>query len=243
MKFTFAQYEIFLDLLKSKNYAFSGYSQYPQSEKCVILRHDIDFSLRKALELARIENAKDVRATYFVLLSTNFYNVFSRGSYEMLMEVMDLGHSIGLHFDEKRYDIVDSKSLNLYINNEKHILEELLGESITAVSMHRPSKWILESNVKLEGIINTYSDCFFKDFKYLSDSRMLWREDVLGIIEKDQHDRLHILTHPFWYSDNEETMEEKLVGFIDSSRPERYAQIKENFRNLEEIISFSKIIY
>lgn len=103
--------------------------------------------------------------------------------------------------------------------------------------MHRPSKWILENDIQFEGIINSYSKKFLSDFKYLSDSRMHWREDILGIIESEQYDKLHILTHSFWYSDENETINEKLVKFIDKAKIERYYSLKDNIRDLDEIIN------
>lgn len=242
MKFTYDEYKYSLELLEENNYTFCDYTDYSNLERCVILRHDVDFSLNKTLDIARIENIKNIKATYFILLSTNFYNIFSRESFEILKELTYLGHNIGLHFDERRYDIADYKSLDFYINKEKNILEDMLEKRVYAVSMHRPSKWILESDIELNNIINTYSNCFLKEFKYLSDSRMVWREDVLDIIAKEAYERLHILTHPFLYSDKEETIEEKLVCFIKRSRTERYNNIKDNFKDIESVISDIDII-
>lgn len=236
MDFTLEAYENLLDLLKEKNYTFSNYIDYKNYEKTVIFRHDVDFSLEKALEFARLENSKNVKSTYFVLLSTDFYNVFSKNSFEILKEIIDLGHEIGLHFDEKRYKISDINSLEFYINKECKILGELLDKEVKVVSMHRPSKWILENNVKFKNIIDSYSKEFFKNFKYLSDSRMFWREDVLNIIRKESYNKLHILTHPFWYSNKNETLKEKLISFIKNSKFERYNHLKENFRELEKVI-------
>ena len=48
-------------------------------------------------------------------------------------------------------------------------------------------------------MINSYGQTFFHDFKYLSDSRRRWREPVEEIIRSGTYDRLHILTHAFWY--------------------------------------------
>lgn len=242
MDFYNASYMYLIDLLREKEYHFCNYTNHNNYKKCVILRHDVDFTLEKALDFARIENGKNVTSTYFVLLSTNFYNVFSKESFEILREIKALGHDIGLHFDEKRYEISDVNSLGYYILKESRALEELLGNKILTVSMHRPSKWILENDIKLDGIINTYSNYFFKDFKYLSDSRMFWREDVLDIVEKESYDRLHILTHPFWYSNKEETMKEKLLDFVINAKVDRYNNIKGNFREIEHVLKEEDLI-
>lgn len=103
MNFTYQQYGRMIDLLKSKGYAISSYLNYKDNEKCVILRHDVDNDPEKALELAKYENAVGVKSTFFVLLTSPFYNVFSYETNKIIRKIASLGHDIGLHFDELNY--------------------------------------------------------------------------------------------------------------------------------------------
>lgn len=242
MEFTYDKYKYLLDLLKKKNYTFCNYENHEKYRKCVILRHDVDFTLEKALMLAKLENAENVKSTYFVLLSTNFYNVFTKESFQILEQIKTLGHEIGLHFDEKRYEITCIEKLEYWINRESECMRSALDQEMKVVSMHRPSKWILENNIKFKKILNSYSTTFIVDFKYLSDSRMVWKENVLDVIENENYEKLHILTHPFWYSNNKnETMKNKLSGFVNSAIIERYGNIKDNFRSIEDILSIDDL--
>ena len=43
-------------------------------------------------------------------------------------------------------------------------------------------------------MINSYSKEFFQNFKYVSDSRMKWREDVMKYVKEKQYPRMQILT-------------------------------------------------
>lgn len=192
--------------------------------------------------MARLEYENNIISTFFVLLSTDFYNVFSKKSNNVLKEIINLGHHIGLHFDEKRYEIPSSKELEYWVERESEILAYAIGKEIKVVSMHRPSKWIVENDIQFERIINSYSKKFLLDFKYLSDSRMHWREDVLGIIDSERYDRLHILTHSFWYSYKNETINEKLIKFIDNGKIERYYSLKDNIRDLDEMVCEADIL-
>ncbi len=237
MEFTYDGYLELINSLKEKNYKFCDYLNCDEYDKPVIFRHDIDNSLNKALEIAKLEYENNITSTFFVLLSTNFYNVFSKESNEILKEIMGLGHRIGLHFDEKRYEITNAEELEYWVEREGDILGNAIDKEIKVVSMHRPSKWILENDIQFKRIINSYSNKFLSDYKYLSDSRMHWREDVLGIIESEKHDKLHILTHSFWYSDEKETIDKKLLEFIDKAKMERYLSLKDNIRDLDEIIN------
>ena len=49
--------------------------------------------------------------------------------------------------------------------------------------------------------------------------------------------KLHILTHPFWYADSNGNIRERLEEFIRHAQNERYHSIKDNLRDLEEIIT------
>lgn len=236
MDFTYGSYIDLINLLKEKGYEFTNYEDYDNFHKSVIFRHDIDNSLERALSIAKIENANGVKSTFFVLLSTDFYNIFSKRSNRILREIIKLGHDIGIHFDEKRYEIDDEDDLVHYVEYEKDILGEVLDIDVKSVSMHRPSKWILENDIQLKNIINSYSKTFLHEFKYLSDSRMHWREDVHAIVNSEEYDKLHILTHPFWYSEEKGDIKERLSEFIKGANRERYYHMKDNIRDIEEIV-------
>lgn len=65
MRFTFEWYGDLVDRLLSKKFSFCGFNDCGAYEKCVIMRHDIDSSVTKALELASLENEKGIGSTYF----------------------------------------------------------------------------------------------------------------------------------------------------------------------------------
>jgi hypothetical protein len=238
MEFSYDAYIKLINILKEHGYTFCDYNDIinNENEKTVIMRHDVDFDLEKAVKLGLVEKEQGIKSTYFILLSTNFYNVFSKSSYERINILISLGHKIGLHFDEKRYDIKSIEDIKKHVIFEAKILSNLLDKQINVVSMHRPSKMTLENDIKFNGIINSYSSYFFKKMKYISDSRMNWREDIIDIISSKKYGRLHILTHPFWYSNENQTMEYKLKTFLNEAIIERYLNMNNNFRNLEEII-------
>lgn len=241
MEFTTKAYIELIGILRHNGYNFCMYPESETVKKSVIIRHDVDFSLEKALEMARIEYDLDVKSTYFILLSTNFYNVFSKESFEKLNQIQSLGHEIGLHFDEKRYDIQTIRDMQNCVELEAEILGKLLNTDIKVVSTHRPSKLILENDIQFHQMINSYSSKYFKSMKYVSDSRMNWREDPIETIESGKYEKLHILTHPFWYSTKPETMEVKLKEFLKQSISERYSFMYDNFTALDQVIDWKEI--
>lgn len=241
MKFTYEAYKNMILNLKKNNYEIIDYKNYKVKEKAVILRHDVDFSLEKALEMAELENRLNVSAIYFVLLSTDFYNVASKKSTEIIKKIINLGGIIGLHFDEQKYQVETKEDLIEYVKYEADILSKIIGEKIEIVSMHRPSKKFLEMNLEIPEMINSYQKEFFENFKYVSDSRMNWRENIEEIINSNKYEKLHILTHPFWYEDKEDTMKNKLEKFLENSVINRYHALDDNLKDLESVISKEEI--
>ena len=242
MEFTYTAYRALLDLLRQGGYDFTNYHEYQSHHRCVILRHDIDNSLSQALRLAEVEADFGVKSTYFVLLRTDFYNPASAASQKALSRIQALGHELGLHFDEMAYpqeggsSTADSSSTEELILREAGILADICGCPITTVSMHRPSKATLEADLRIPGMINSYGQTFFHDFKYLSDSRRRWREPVEEIIRGGEHDRLHILTHAFWYHEREQDITESVGAFVRSANAERYERMMENITDLPSIL-------
>lgn len=244
MNFTYKSYRNLINQLKEYGFSFANYHNYKQYDRPVIMRHDVDNSLDKAVSLAKIEQEEGISSTYFLLLSTDFYNVSSKHSVDKIRTIMECGHEIGLHFDEMKYTLASGTMPDVIdaIKTEAEIMSRIIGaEQIKAVSMHRPSKETLEADYKIDGIINSYGMEFFKGFKYVSDSRRRWREDVEEIIISGEYDKLHILTHAFWYNEEELDLRTSVEQFVLSGNRDRYQAMKENITNLDEIMDEVKL--
>jgi hypothetical protein len=241
--FTYYAYIKMLESLLCNGYFFASYHNCEQFARPCIMRHDIDLDVKAALRLAKLESgfSKKVKSTFFVLVNTTFYNVFSKEILDDLDAILSLGHEIGLHFDEAKYDCSTFEKIDNAVQEEANMLGRVLGISINTVSMHRPSKVALEANYNFRGIINTYSDKYYGEFKYLSDSRMHWRENAEEIITSRIYDKLHILTHAFWYADTEESKREKLLRFTKNASYERYDSLIDNFTSLKDVIAREEI--
>lgn len=61
MKFTYDGYTGLIELIRKEDYLIADYNNWKQCEKCVILRHDVDTDLQKALELATLEYRMDIK--------------------------------------------------------------------------------------------------------------------------------------------------------------------------------------
>ena len=244
MKFTYKAYEKMIEKLKVSGYQFADYKNWREYSHPVILRHDIDNDISKAVKMATVEQIGGVKSTYYVLVTSDFYNIFSKESYDGLMKILDLGHDIGLHFDEVRYSDCEGNPQRVagHIIDELKILEYCIGRKVNTVSMHRPSKGLLDANIDIPGVTNSYSQVFFRDFKYLSDSRRRWREPVDEIIDSRQFDKLHILTHAFWYNDEEIDIHDNVSNFINDGNNCRYRWMSSNITDLNTIMKPNEVM-
>ena len=94
---------------------------------------------------------------------------------------------------------------------------------------------------EIPGMENAYAREYFHDFTYVSDSRMHWREDVTEIIKSNSHDRLQLLTHPFWYREYPLALPEMLDEFIGQAQSERVLALDANFSRLDDEIGAKRL--
>lgn len=108
--------------------------QQPHASNLVTLRHDIDYDLDLALEMAYWEKMKGCRATYYLLHTADYWQ--DPRLVEKCLQLQDFGHEIGLHLN------VLTEWMSGDINEIKNHLLNLLsplragGVAITGVSAH-----------------------------------------------------------------------------------------------------------
>lgn len=167
----------------------------------VLWRHDIDYSVHRAVALARLEAELGARATYFVSLHSDLYNVLEPAVYARLREIAALGHWIGLHFDA---GFPADGSLDERAAWEARVLSEALEVPVRAVSLHNPSVSGTEDLdvEELGGLAHAGARSVRDGYAYVSDSNGYWRFDRLpDVIAAAAHERLHVLTHPEWWQE------------------------------------------
>ena len=214
--FTLKHYEDICNIILKNQYKVCFFNDNLDNlENVLILRHDVDQSLDQSIKIAKIENKYNIKSTFFIWLRSPFYNIFEKKYSDIIYEIANLGHQIGLHFDESAYRIENEVDLNNYINKEANIIKGFFNIDIFAVSMHRPSKWILDNDIRFKKYINTYSKKYFEEFKYFSDSRRQWKEGcICNKININKYNKLHILIHPFWWIDKDISFNERMFDYI-----------------------------
>lgn len=197
--FTLDGYANLVTAFLERGYAVRGYADADPAERHLILRHDIDMCLDAAVAMAEAEHRLGVRATYFVLLRTEFYNLFSTRGSAALRRVLQLGHGLGLHLDTSLY-AHDIETLEAAAKREIAALAAMVPTPVEAISFHRPAKALLGLDRTLAGRPHAYQPRFFSEMGYCSDSRGAWHHDHPLAHPAVQGGRaLQLLTHPIWW--------------------------------------------
>lgn len=232
--FTFRAYREYISIAKNE-YPFCSFDECNDKPVFVVWRHDIDMCIRHAAILASIEYEERVKATYFVWLHSWYYNYFSKETIEILYGILNKGHNIGLHFDCEYYTDLSIDNFGDCIAYEAEILGKALQTSINVFSFHNTTKKLLEINKSeiIGGLINTYSEYFFGQCKYISDSNGVWWIDELkNVLNAELYPKLHVLIHPVWWSENPIPPLDRVFNSIDYNN----IQYKTSYEERRKII-------
>lgn len=209
--FTIGVYASLLERARER-YQFIGYgAEYP-SEGSALWRHDIDFSPNRALAVAALEAKLGLRASYFVQITSPYYNAFEPAVADKIRGIAKLGHWVGLHFEPFGEDALTR------LKQETDALSSLLGISVNTFSLHNPTTYEVGrfSEPQVAGLINASTRQLGERFTYCSDSNGVWRHRSLHDVLADPESRnVHILTHPEWWQESVMLPREKIRRCIE----------------------------
>lgn len=220
--FSYGYFKRILQAVKS-NFELRLLSEAPRilntiGQPKLILRHDVDVSLKGALRMAEIENEFGICCTYMVMINSPLYCVEDKPSGGILRELINMGHEVGLHFnidDDKSNSSCKISTVEVKIHSACKRLENITGLSVLSISFHRPIPQFLRGPLVACGRVNAYSQELMA--WYLSDSKGCWREgEPLPKLLRPDKPLLQLLIHPIWWGDEHMLPEDRLQEFFDT---------------------------
>ena len=194
--FDLDHYRELLAAAHAGGYRFADFSLTPESGD-LILRHDVDLSLEAAVELAELEGDAGVRATYFLMTESVFYNLASPAGAATIATLRSLGHGVGLHAVYPRVE-----------------LDERFDP---VVAWHNPDPEYMSAPIP--GAVNAMEPRFFSPRHYRSDSNQYWRSGCPHEeLAAGTFDWLQLLTHPEIWVYPGGTMRETMLAMLDAKR-------------------------
>jgi len=222
MQFTYDAYVGFLDRARSDGYTVRAFDTPDRTtgveDQVIMLRHDVDLDLDRAVALAEVEQRHGVSSTYFILLTSPFYNPASASGRERVREIAARGHAVGLHFDPTVYGTLDNvAAFNARCSAEAGQLEHITGVPVETVSFHRPAPALMGSGPELTTpLVHTYLARYVDDMEYCTDSTGVWRygppEDRRALARGHA---MHFLTHPEWWSNDDMAPGARIRDLLD----------------------------
>jgi len=171
------------------------------------LRHDIDFDLGFASEIAKIETELGIKSTFFVMLTNPFYNIFDKWNSNIVNYLMwREDFPVSLRFNPVAYD-----NPKLGFQQEEKLFREFFGVSFKIISIHIPIQEPLSRFLKVD---HTYKGKWFRDIKYISDSKGFFREG--NPFESDwfkEGKSAQVLLHPIWWMQEGNDVIDKLINW------------------------------
>lgn len=218
-KFTFLEYLNILETITHHGYKSVSFNEFnPNKKYQMLLRHDIDYNYFSALDFAIIEYNLNIKATYFFLLTEN-YNIISNQIQEILKDLKELNHTIGLHYDYQSQILENLSEISI---------KEMLTE-FSIISDHRPAKNI--TRIHHNKIINVYDKKYAWDIKYYSDSNKKWKFGYP--LDNLKGNNFQLLTHPVWWTvEPKKTKEDSYSVFLK----QLVNNLKEKFKNRSNVL-------
>ncbi|HAA93680.1 MAG TPA: hypothetical protein DCE33_14615 [Rhodospirillaceae bacterium] len=211
-EFSVAGYEELVAAIIGRGYEISEFGKAEPTERHLVLRHDVDMSLDAALQIAKIEKRLGISAHYFVLLRTEFYNLYSAEGLAAIEKLLSFGHHVNLHRDASLYH---EDELEEAAEWEAGCLQCITGTEVDMISFHRPAPQLLGRKELLAGKRHTYQPKYFEEMAYCSDSRGRWDHGhPLDLEALEQGRALQLLTHPIWWVSGD-TPENTLDQFLE----------------------------
>jgi hypothetical protein len=185
--------------------------------------------------MGTVDHEEGWQATFFVLISSEFYNPASKAGRECMKSLRSMGHEIGLHFDASMYK-ADHDLLEEAAVRECKILEDIIGAPIRSTAFHRPAACyprFLGMPGPFAARPHAYEPRFFSEAAYISDGGGTWPNGhPLEHPAVSQKRGIQLLTHPYlWMGSEYSSQQEKINAFLSERAKLLESEAMRNFRS------------
>jgi hypothetical protein len=213
--FSLGAYREVLDTARRNGWRFGRFdTDGPVPARTVLLRHDVDYSVEVAVELAQANADAGAIGTFFLLLGSNLYNLHSAQALHAARAIAALGQRIGLHYAVPDEVPPVPAAVTGAINREHRLLRELVPAD-AVFAWHNPTPPWLERYAGLDvpGLVNVYAPRFTSAMRYRSDSNLRHAPaDFVALLGSDDPTPVQLLFHPLNWVIGGNDMKDVLAG-------------------------------
>ena len=230
--FTLSKYRQLIEAITSTDYTPATVRDYLISapNSCIILRHDVDRAVGRALDMARLEQEYGIASTYYFRYTDDVFKP------KIMREIADMGHEIGFHYevmDKAKGDV--EKAIEIF-NQELEEFRKVV--DLTTACMHgnplaswsNRDLWEINDFEDFGIIAEPYLSINYNKVLYLTDTGRTWADmnirvkdvvhtsggganfrfsgkvastdDVIELIKTEEVPQICILAHPNRWCDD-----------------------------------------
>ena len=185
--FTLGTYKLLLAHLQDSGrnfYTLEDICKDKPQDSYVVLRHDVDRKPYNALRMAKLENAKGIRSTYYFRITRKVFDP------ECIRNISSLGHEVGYHFEDlsSLHGDIDEAVDSFKRNIEK--FRQIV--PVSTVSMHGKPLSRFDNKELMKRIdfgelgllCEPYSIVEKLDLRYFTDVGRKWNNDSVNLRDK-----------------------------------------------------------
>jgi hypothetical protein len=172
--------------MQQHSFSFLTFNEFLHSrgKNTICLRHDVDMLPFKSLEFARIQYGLGIQGSYYFRVVPESWNE------SVIMEIHELGHEVGYHYESMTTSRGDIELAITDFEKNLEIFRRLV--PVTTICMHGSprSKWDSKElwkhyNYKDYGIIGEpYFDIDFSNTAYYTDTGRMWDGQRFSVRDK-----------------------------------------------------------
>lgn len=211
------EYRRLMNLLLDGGWSFASFCDPPALDcRTIYLRHDVDYSLELAAELAELNAELGVRGTFCVQVRAQLYNVFAAEESRRVRRLRELGQHVALHYVGQTQEPGAADDVDRILSDFE-LLRCVEPDAEPVFSFHRPDPVLLaQPSITPAGLVNAYAPRFFSEMPYLSDStHRLSVGELEAAVAAVAAPAFQLLLHPInWIAGGRSGIEILIRGWI-----------------------------
>jgi len=191
----------------------------------LFLRHDVKISPGRALRMAEIEYEYGLPASYMVRADSPLYSLDERQVRIQLLEMIQMGHEVGLHFDLARETRLSPSYLRLLeteIRAACDRVEHITCRPVRSLSFQRPLPLLSGGPLLLCGRVNADSR-ELREWSLSDEGGNCQAGDPEKLVSEYNGPVLQLILHPIWWSDKHALAPQRLQEFFDCATHDKSA--------------------
>lgn len=194
--FTLWKYEQLCQAVANSRYVnitFEEYFTHPGSDAqhLIILRHDVDASLKHALDIARIEHKFSLKATYYFRINKRVYLP------ALIDEIASYNHKIGYHYETMDKCNGDVEAALALFRSELSVFRQRYPVKTACMHANPFSKydnlgiWQKHKPSDFGLLGEPYLSLDYTKFAYLSDTGRTWEQNTWKKVKDKVNTQYH----------------------------------------------------